>query len=46
MVLLSAEHFLNYSHEVADELERECQALEETEPVSASESQACSVSVG
>jgi len=46
MVLLSAEHFLNYSHEVADELERECQALEETEPVSANESQACGASVG
>ncbi len=46
MVLLSAEHFLNYSHEVADELERECQALEEAEPAVMSESQACSVSVG
>jgi hypothetical protein len=46
MVLLSAEHFLNYSHEVADELERECQALEEAEPAAVAESQAYSVSVG
>src|SRR5579859_833537 len=46
MVLLSAEHFLNYSHEVADELERECRALEETEQAAVIESQAYSVSVG
>ena len=46
IVLLSAEHFLNYSHEVADELEQECQALEEAEPAAVSESQACSASVG
>jgi hypothetical protein len=43
---LSAEHFLNYSHEVADELERECQTLEEAELAVVGESQACSVSVG
>jgi hypothetical protein len=46
MVLLSAEHFLKYSHEVADELEQECQALEVAEPASVIESQACGASVG
>ena len=29
MVLLSAHHFLNYSREVAEDLERECRKLEE-----------------
>jgi hypothetical protein len=45
-VLLSAQHFLIYSHQVADEFERECQALEEAEPASVSDSQACGASIG
>ena len=38
MILLSAHHFLIYSREVADELERECRTLEKQE----SRSNSCS----
>ena len=45
-VLLSAHHFVIYAHQVADELERECKALEAAEAPSTSERQAANVSAG
>jgi radical SAM superfamily enzyme YgiQ (UPF0313 family) len=43
MVLLSAHHFVNYARQVAEELERDCQALEQTEPPCLLEPAAASV---
>jgi len=37
MVLLSAHHFVIYARQVADELERECQALQQAQTSSALE---------
>ena len=45
-VLLSAHHFVIYAHQVADELERECKALEAAEAPSTSERHATTVSAG
>jgi hypothetical protein len=45
-VLFSAHHFVIYAHQVADELERECRALEATEAPSPSERHAANVSAG
>src|SRR5579864_2914188 len=46
MVLLSAHHFVIYAHEVADELEQECQALERVTVPSSREPETCSASAG
>jgi hypothetical protein len=45
-VLFSAHHFVIYAHQVADELEQECKALEMAEVPSISERQASTVSAG
>jgi len=46
MVLLSAHHFVIYAHQVADELEQECEALERAQVSSSRQPVACSASIG
>jgi radical SAM superfamily enzyme YgiQ (UPF0313 family) len=46
MVLLSAHHFVIYAHQVADELEQECEALERTQLSASPQPVAYSASIG